>query len=157
MNIPDRFGLPSEREAYRRKKEKFMSVLSTVEEAAAGSPTAKALLDQIRKEERESAELAFQMQLAERQRQGRLEQERIEGIKAKAAEILAKYDELRDQLENLVIEVARLDLELPFTMSNRIFPEHLRYVHLPPSVLGKMDISKPIYSTMESKLMGLKL
>lgn len=134
-----------------------MGVLNTVEEAAAGSPTAQALLAKIRKEERESAEIAFQLQLAERQRQGRLEQERIASIHLKAAELLAKYDAARDELENLVIEVARLDLDLPFSMSNRLFPEHLRYVHLPASKLGRMDIAKPIYSTMESKLMGLKL
>ena len=133
-------------------------MINQLEQAAAiGSPTAKALINQITKESAEALNLAQQEILTDSLKQGESRAAHIQKVQERAQALLERYDQLRQELESTVIAVARLNLELPFSYSNKVFPEHLRYIHLPPSKLGRLDIAKPLFSTMESKLMQEKL
>ena len=133
-------------------------MINQLEQAAKiGSPTAKALLNQITKESAEALNLAQQEILADSIKQGASRAAYIQKVQERAAQMLERYDQLRLEIEATVIAVAKLDLELPFSLSNRVFPQHLRKVHLPPSKLGRLEIDSPAFSSMEAKLMGEKL
>lgn len=125
--------------------------------AESGSATAKALLAQITKE---TGEQASKLQLAAFADSQRLAAERRAyeaAVRAKIQALLQKYDELRVQVEDVVLEAARLDVELPFSVMNREFPAHLRKINLPKAIFGKFDTIETSFTSMESRLMEHKL
>lgn len=134
-------------------------MINQLEQAAAiGSPTASALLQQITKENAEALNLAQQEILADSVKLAESRAAHIREVQERAAQLLERYDQLRLEIEATVIAVAKLDVfELPFSRLNRVFPTHLRKIHLPPSKLGRLEIESPTFSSMEAKLMQEKL
>lgn len=124
--------------------------------AKRGSPTARQLMEQMEREAADADAAAKAQRLDEATSVARQRQEQAEEVRQRALELLDRYDALRREIEPCLLALAKLDRAHSLGSAHRLFPDHLRKVHIPPATLGRLEPLHPVFTSMEALLLQLQ-
>jgi formate dehydrogenase maturation protein FdhE len=133
-----------------------VSIGNLKEAVALGSPTAQKLLDQIQREIKTLADEKVAQAQAATEQMRSAQSERVQEIQTTINAALLQYDVHRVEAEKALLQAFNAAKLMPAGVEPRPTFQHLRRVHLPPSVLGPMDPLFPAFTSMECLLMTIE-